>query len=107
MAILKFLQAFKMVCDTNRIHEGAVIWLFYFSMKKTASAALRAITCPTSWRRSRKEGKYTSYWEVVNFLLNTYATDDTTAEAYAYIIKNKQPQDLNTVDYLQFWGQMP
>lgn len=35
-----FCKNFKLTCDTNAVHEKAVMWLIKFFMKKTASAVL-------------------------------------------------------------------
>lgn len=40
--IIGFLQTFKMTCDNNSVHEGAVKQLFPYLMEKLAVAALTA-----------------------------------------------------------------
>lgn len=71
-------------------------------MKKPAGAPLSARTCLTSSRRSLREGKLTSYRQMVKYLLNIYGKDDIVVEADADIIIYKQPKDLNDIDYLQY-----
>lgn len=59
------------------IHEGAAIWLLPFFMKKEAAAGLNSrIVLRENWpRKGEKEGALTTYSEVLNYLLITYATD--------------------------------
>lgn len=97
ITILSFIPAFHVACDTNCIYEGAAMWPFHLFIKKPVVAALRAITGFTSSRRSREEGKLTSYFQLVNYLFNTYEVDDTIAKAYADIINYKQTKDPNGV----------
>lgn len=39
ISILSFLSDFKLVCDTNALHEGANLWMLPFFMKHPAAAA--------------------------------------------------------------------
>lgn len=51
------LSAFKLMCDTNRIHEGAVIWILQLFMKFITDAALKAcIALKSKSHRQEKEG---------------------------------------------------
>lgn len=50
-------------------------------------------------RGSCHEEKLTSYYRVVNYLLNTYTTDDKVSQADADISNYKHLQGLNAVDY--------
>lgn len=77
------------------------MWSFHFFIKKPAGATLLARTCLKSFSRSVEKGRLTSYCQVVNCFLNTYATNDIVAEADVDTIIYKQLQDLNAVDYSQ------
>lgn len=83
ISIIGFLHVFKMACDNNGTHEGAAMWLIPFFMKKTAAAA---ITARPSLKAGSSSGTFREvmlipHVEVVNHLVNTYATDDIIAEA--------------------------
>lgn len=67
-------------------------------MKKPAGPALNTRTCLCSPSRTRKGGKLTSYWKVVNYFLETYATDDTISEAGLDIMNLKQPAEKGVVE---------
>lgn len=99
-SILGFLPVFQMNCDTNRIHECAAMWLFHFSRKTRRSPPQRTYLSVQLEPRSQK-GKLTSYCEVVNFLLTTYATDDIIAAANMDIMKFEQPAGQSAVGYAQ------
>lgn len=101
ITILGFVPAFQMMCDMNGLHKGVTRWSSHHFTKKSAAAVPSARPCPTSSCKSLQEEYLTSYFEVISYLLSTYATDDKLADADAEIIKCKQPQDLNAVDYLQ------
>lgn len=100
ISIIAFLSAFKPACDTNGMHKGADMWLLHFFMKKQAAAALklRIALLPRSCRR-RKEGALTTYWEVVNYLLDTYATDDVVAKTHARMGHYTQLQKKTPAEY--------
>lgn len=68
-----------------------IIPLFH---EKTAGAALNARTFVSSSSCTCQEGKLKSYWEVVNYLLATYATDDINAET-----------DMDIMNFMQLAGQ--
>lgn len=70
-------------------------------MKKLATAALSAHTCPSSSGRLGQEGKLTPYCQVVDYLLMTNTTDDTIFEADVEATNFKQSKCLNAVEYPQ------
>lgn len=55
-------------------------------VKNPVCAALSAQTCFTSSWQPCQEEKLTFYFQAVNYLLCTYATDDIIAKAYVNII---------------------
>lgn len=42
------LSAFKLACDTNRVHEAAAFWLLHFFMKSPAAAMVNDCMAPRS-----------------------------------------------------------
>lgn len=66
-SIIDFLQAFKLVCNTNGVHEGAAIRLFHLFMNKIPSAVLNArlsadSTCKKHYlSASRRKRYFTTY----------------------------------------------
>lgn len=59
-------------------------WLFHFFMKRSSAAVLMArITLKSKSHNRQKEGKFTSYCEAVNSLLERYVRDDVIAKMQA------------------------
>lgn len=85
--LIDILFAFRLTNDTNGIHEGVAIWLLYVCMKGSFPATLYAhiylkpTSCLTSIRV--KEGILRASLDVVNYLLETCATNDFIAETDA------------------------
>lgn len=52
------------------------MWLFYYLVRNKINAALIARLTAKVDRPKSKDGKFTSYIEVVNYLLRTYETDE-------------------------------
>lgn len=96
-----FLPALQITCTTNGIHEGPVMWLFYFFMEMPAAAALSSRTCLINSGCLRQEGKLTSQSQVINYLLVAYATDDIIAEANLEITSFKEPESQKKLEYAQ------
>lgn len=94
ISVLSFLHNFKMACDSNGIHEGAAMWLFQYFIKEPAKAPLMHRVCLTD-KDSQQKGKLTTYCQVVNYLLVTYATDDEIAKAEAGIMQFKKPERMS------------
>lgn len=91
ISILGFLNSFKLACDANGNHEGTAMWLFHFSINKSASKVLNARLSAdhTNEKVSRKttvKSKYlATYPQVVYFLLAKYATNEIIAETESAI----------------------
>lgn len=83
VSVLNFLSAFKLACSTNGIDESAAIWIFHFFIKGSFAAALNACWSLKSTSQSStpraKDGMLRTYAEVVNYLLQTCATNDVIA----------------------------
>lgn len=43
ISVLGFFAIFKLVCDTNNIHEGAAMWLLPFFVNNTFSITLNSL----------------------------------------------------------------
>ena len=102
ISILAFLPQFKTACDTNGVHEGAETWLFQFFIKSPAKAALVArIRAPNKAKakHGRKDGILTSYVQVVNYLLRSYATDEVIDREDTKLHRFSQPDGMNETDY--------
>lgn len=70
-------------------------------MQKSAGAAFNVRARLSSSSGSRQEGQLTSYCQVVNYLLPTYAADVIIAEADLNIVNLKQPAGQSAVEYVQ------
>lgn len=76
-------------------------------LKKPTGAICSALECYTSSHPSRQKEKLTCHCQAVNYVLNTYATDDIIAELYVKFISYKQPKDLSAVDHSHALRQKP
>lgn len=77
--------------------------LFLGEMVKTekAKAGLTArLTTKVNGRSSRKKhGNLSPYWEIVNYLILTYGTDEVIAEDHAQSTPYRQPDRMKPPDY--------
>lgn len=101
ISVIGLSKIFKLACDTDGVHENAAMWLFYFFMNKTASAALDARL--TTKRADKKHcraagGKaryFNTYPQAVNFLLRKYATNEAIAGIESKITRFVQPSGMS------------
>lgn len=98
--IAAFRHIFKTACDSNGIHEEAAIWLFPHFMKEMAKAALSYRKSSSKDNNTQKKRTLTTYCQVINFPLETYAADEVTAKAERNIMSYKQPKNMFAVCYL-------
>lgn len=71
-------------------------------MKRPAEAALNAhIALRPKSHKSQKEGIVTSYCKVVNYLVETYETDDVIAEADADMMRFTLPSNKSPAEYAE------
>lgn len=57
-------------------------------------------------RKCHKEGKVTSYCEAVNYLLQTYATDDLIAETYSDMMQTARLSSNSPTAYAEaLWNK--
>lgn len=92
ITILNFLQVFKTACNTNGLHEGAATCMFQFYLKEPVRALLSARIRTTSRDKSSRQGKLSTYFQLVPYLFKAYATDDVIAEAEAELRKIVQAE---------------
>ena len=91
IAIIDFLQRFKIACDQNGFSEGAAMWLFQFYLKGQAATLLHSrMQGNTMAVEEDQTEMLRTYPEVVNYLLETYATDEVIQEAYAEVLSYRQ-----------------
>lgn len=84
IAIIEFLQRFKIFCYQNGYSGGRAMWLFQFYMKKQAWSLLH-IKMQRNNRlvyEDQMEMRQT-YLQVFNYLLGAYTTNKVTQEGYA------------------------
>lgn len=101
-SIISLFSSFKLASDTNRIHEGVVIWIVHTSKKQQADAkpnpslALGA----ESFRNHHKERINTlDYFHVVNYLLQTCSTDAVIVETDGMIMRFSQSPKRARIGY--------
>lgn len=89
--VIRFLQQFKSACNQNGVHEGAAIWLFRFFLddpvRSDVESMLEGDNNPSG---ATQQEMLRSYPEVVNYLLETYATDEVLAQAYYDLVSARQ-----------------
>ena len=96
ITVLPFLAKFKEACDKNRINEGMAVYCF----KKFLSGAPQHLVASRLVGESmatdaQQTDMLTSYSEVVNFLLHTYATEDAMLEAVQDVENCRQSSNMN------------
>lgn len=98
--IISFLSSFKSACNTDRIHEGAVMWLLPLFLKKRAAEDL--ISRPglngKSYCRRQKEWPLAKYCVVVNYISETYGTEDGILETDAETMMFAQTLDKTPIN---------
>jgi len=99
VAILSYLANFKTACDALGIHEGAAMWLIKAFMREPARSTLMMRLSTPETAGESKEGKLTTYSDVVNYLLHTYASDDVIAETEAGLRQFVQTPKMTEQDY--------
>lgn len=98
ISILGYLHAFKAACDALGIHEGAAMWLLKAYMEEPARSSLSMrLSHPKTGKAGK--GKLTSYSSAVNYLLQTYASDDVIAEAEADLRHFTQTRNITPQEY--------
>ena len=86
IAVLNFLSRFTAACNQNGVHEGAALWCFQFFMTGTALAKEQTrIVGESGVADARRDEVLSSYPEVVNYLLRTYATNEVYAEVANFL----------------------
>lgn len=108
ISIIGFLFNFQLACDTDGIHEGAAIKLFHFFMKKSASSALHTKLTSKNSRNDKTHAlsggnatQLTTYQQVVNHLLQKYATDEVVANTEEEITSFTQPANKTANQYAE------
>lgn len=99
ISVLIFLEKFKSACITNSIHEGASKWMFPYFFNKPAKAALSYRKTTQNLGQTHFEDKLTTYCQVVNYMLKTYAADDIGAKREADINRFKQAAGMSVVRF--------
>lgn len=96
--------------DNYAIHEGAAMWLVTHFMKRVAVGELTARLSlkPKSSKRKTKESVLTMYGQVINHLLEMYATNDVIAECDKNIFSFAQSTSSTPVQFvdalrMQIW----
>lgn len=102
-SIIGFLITFELVCKTNGVHEGAAMWPSQIFVNQTSFAVLNACLSTggtgkkTTWSASSKTRYFTTFTQVVNFLLEKDATDEVILDAKAEITHFVQPSYMTLI----------
>lgn len=98
--IIFFFSSLKSVCDIASVHGRAATCLLHFLMKKQAATALnqRIVLRSKSQGKHQKWVFFTTYSEIVSYLLEKYATDDVISETDAGIMKLTKPPNNTPIE---------
>ena len=90
--IVGFLEAFRLSWDGMGVHEGTAIFLVGQVMNKDPKDVLMSkIESQSSSRRSRRrDDTLSSFYQVVNYILELYADNATISRTYREIIGLEQ-----------------
>ena len=103
--IIDFLESFRRACDDMGVHEDAAVFLFgHFMVNNPKQDLLSRIESGNStYRRTeRREHILTSYCKVVNYLLATYADNQTISRTNNEIIRLSQKENQSPVKFKDF-----
>lgn len=101
----QLLTVVQITCGTNGNHEGPAIWLFHFFMRTLFWAVLNAHTCWSRLSQPRRKGKLKSYSQIVNSLIETYATEHNTAVVQQLWVLDTIYMSAQNVDALWDYGK--
>ena len=107
IAVLGFVARFKMACDHKGVSQGDAVWCFQLYLTGQAHALLQSRLMGNAMAvDAEQRDMLESYEEVVNFLLRTYATDETIAEAYTEVVSFRQSSNMTEEAYRnQLWDK--
>lgn len=107
ITILDFLDRFRETCDKHSVSEGLAMWCFQYFLGGSARALLTSrLTGKSLAIDSCKRETLRSYPEVVNFLLQTYATEDAMCEALEDVQNCRQPSNMDEGTFSQLlWSK--
>lgn len=98
-SIHDFRNNFETACDSNGVHGGATMPLFPHFKEVLGMIVLSYWMSTTEDNTAYKEGTMTAHRYAVNYVRETYATDDVADEPEVYIINYKQPENMSTTRY--------
>ena len=100
ITVLRFLAEYKSACDTHSVCEVVAFWAVqnYLSGQALSLVQNRMAGQTMSVDADREE-MLTSYPELVNFMLETYATDDVIAEAVEDVESMRQSTGMTEQEF--------
>lgn len=105
--IISFLIWIKLASDTNGVREVSAMWLFHFFINKISSAVQNARLSADvtdrkySWSVSCKTKHFATFLQVLNVLLEKYATNEVNAETESEITRFKRPSNMTPSHYAE------
>ena len=100
ITVLGFLAHYKDACNLNDISEPVAYWMIQNFLEGRALALVQTRMSGLTMSVDSDRGEMlTTYPEVVNFLLQTYATDDVIAEAVTDVENLKQSTAMTEQEY--------
>lgn len=104
ISALSFVDDLETACKGNSIHKGTATCLFQRFIGEHAMAALSHGVKADKKNRQQEE-KLPAYFEVVNYVLKTYATHHFITNAEANIISFKKPTCLSFARHFGALGE--
>lgn len=107
ISVITFPSTFKLVCDSNKIYEGATMSLLPFHMKEMAAATPNSgIALLSKLRKQCKEGMLTCDSKAMNCLLEIFARNDAFAKLDDEILLFTHPSKVTPKEYAEaLWNR--
>lgn len=90
VSMIAFLQDFEAACDAFHIHKSTKKWLFKRELNGSVKYVIKARDAlPTKTARAR-EGCFTSYAAIANYLWKRYAPTKTSSSSTSNFLRSSK-----------------
>ena len=101
VTVLSFLNWFQKACNMGEISEGIAVWCFQFCLEGQADSLIhsRLAGHDKIGKKTRQTEKLSTYEQVVNFLIQTYVTNEVISEEYNSMMQFRQATNQTETDF--------
>ena len=99
ISVLNFLATFKRSCDINRVHEGAAFYLIANFISGVARTDFDSQLNDGPAPEPDDFDVLSTYCGAINYLLRTYATNETIAAAHGELVAFRQAPHMSAKAY--------